>query len=189
MTGGVVLGDALSNVLPDVLPDVLTSDLITVFCGSAPGKASARRGAYYAHPGNRFWPTLAEARFTDRQLRPDEYPRLPEFRIGLTDLAKHEFGNDDELSPAAYDVEGLAAKIRDYAPRLLAFNGKRPARVFLGARNLDYGEAGSLEGTRIFVLPATSGRATRFWDITHWLRLGALHACLLESESSLESPS
>ena len=160
----------------EVLPDVLPSGLTTVFCGSAPGKASARRGAYYAHPGNRFWPTLHQARFTDRQLRPVEYPLLPAFGVGLTDLAKHEFGNDDELSAGAYDVEGLAARIRDCAPRLLAFNGKRPASVFLGARNLDYGEAGTLAGTRIFVLPATSGRATRFWDASHWMRLGALHA-------------
>jgi len=159
-----------------VLPDVLPKGLTTVICGSAPGKASARLGAYYAHPGNRFWRTLLEAGLTDRQLSPEEYPSLPDFGIGLTDLAKHEFGNDDELSAAAYDVDSLAQRIRDCKPRVLAFNGKRPASVFLGARTIDYGEAQTFEGTRMFVLPATSGRATRFFDISYWPRLGALHA-------------
>ncbi|MCY4040127.1 MAG: mismatch-specific DNA-glycosylase, partial [Gammaproteobacteria bacterium] len=110
-----------------VLPDVLQAGLTTVICGSAPGKASARQGAYYAHPGNRFWRSLFEAGFTDRQLSPEEYPSLPDFGVGLTDLAKHEFGNDDELSAAAYDVEGLAKRVCAVKPKLLAFNGKRPA--------------------------------------------------------------
>ncbi len=41
-----------------VLPDLLAPDLDIVFCGTAVGTASARRGAYYAGPGNAFWPTL-----------------------------------------------------------------------------------------------------------------------------------
>jgi len=39
-----------------VLPDVLTPGLQVVFCGTAAGTASAKRGAYYAGPGNQFWP-------------------------------------------------------------------------------------------------------------------------------------
>ncbi len=161
-----------------VLPDVLQAGLTTVFCGSAPGKASARQGAYYAHPGNRFWRSLFEAGFTDRQLSPEEYPSLPDFGVGLTDLAKHEFGNDDELSAAAYDVEGLAERVCAVKPKLLAFNGKRPASAFFGVRTIDYGEARGFEGVRVFVLPATSGRATRFFNISYWLHVGALHAAL-----------
>ncbi|MFC7609612.1 uracil-DNA glycosylase family protein [Teichococcus aestuarii] len=41
-----------------VLPDLLAPGLRLVFCGSAPGLVSAARGAYYAHPGNRFWGIL-----------------------------------------------------------------------------------------------------------------------------------
>ena len=40
-----------------VLPDVLMPGLRVVFCGYAPGTASAHAGAYYAGPGNRFWST------------------------------------------------------------------------------------------------------------------------------------
>lgn len=159
-----------------VLPDVMPHDLVTLFCGSAVGKESARRGAYYAHRGNRFWPTLYKAGFTDRLLRPEEYPRLPEFSIGITDLAKYEYGNDDELSREAYDVKGLVRRIRACTPEIIAFNGKRPASAFLGVRQIDYGEAGRFAGARVFVLPATSGRAVRFWDESYWLELGRLHA-------------
>ncbi len=43
--------------LMDILPDVLAPGLALVVCGSAAGTVSARVGAYYAGPGNRFWPT------------------------------------------------------------------------------------------------------------------------------------
>ena len=33
-----------------ILPDVLAPGLRVVFCGTAPGTASARAGAYYAGP-------------------------------------------------------------------------------------------------------------------------------------------
>ncbi|HEU5143069.1 MAG TPA: uracil-DNA glycosylase family protein [Solirubrobacterales bacterium] len=41
-----------------VLPDLVRPGLRVVFCGTAAGTASARAGAYYAGPGNRFWETL-----------------------------------------------------------------------------------------------------------------------------------
>lgn len=44
----------------NVLPDVWAAGLAVAFCGSAVGSASARRRAYYAGPGNAFWPTLFE---------------------------------------------------------------------------------------------------------------------------------
>lgn len=43
-----------------VLPDVLKPDLKIVFCGTAAGRESAARGAYYAGSGNSFWKTLHE---------------------------------------------------------------------------------------------------------------------------------
>ena len=41
-----------------VLPDLIADDLDVVFRGTAAGTASAVKGAYYAGPGNVFWPTL-----------------------------------------------------------------------------------------------------------------------------------
>jgi TDG/mug DNA glycosylase family protein len=81
-----------------VLPDILGPDLAVVFCGSAVGLRSAEVGAYYAGPGNKFWPTLAAIELTPRRLAPDEYATVLDYGIGLTDLTKTEFGADAALS-------------------------------------------------------------------------------------------
>ncbi len=52
-----------------VLLDLLRPGLRVVFCGTAAGAVSAAKGAYYAGPGNRFWPMLAKTGLTPRQLR------------------------------------------------------------------------------------------------------------------------
>jgi TDG/mug DNA glycosylase family protein len=158
-----------------ILPDLLRPGLRLVFCGSAPGEVSKMRGAYYAHPGNRFWPILAEAGFTPSRWRPHDYPRLLELGIGLTDLAKYEWGNDADLSSKAYDAAGLAERIRAARPAMLAFTAKAPAAAFLGRRTAAIGY-GRIEGPAdfppIWVLPSTSGSGARFWDPRPWLALG-----------------
>ncbi|MEX2455032.1 MAG: mismatch-specific DNA-glycosylase [Rhodospirillaceae bacterium] len=163
-----------------VLPDVLEPGLVTVFCGSAASATSAALGAYYARPGNRFWPTLFEAGFTGRRLAPEEFRTVTRWRIGLTDLAKHESGADAALSSEAYDADALRRRIEAVRPRFLAFTGKRPAGLFLlralGAGLTDYGlQAAALGPTRIFVLPSPSGRAVRWWTAAPWRELAALH--------------
>ena len=167
-----------------VLPDILGPDLAVVFCGSAVGRKSAAAGAYYAGPGNRFWPTLYEVGLTPRRLDPGEYHRVIEFGLGLTDLAKYESGGDRELTAAADDVAGLRRRIEACAPRVLAFNGKRAGRRFLG-RGVDYGMQPERSGfARIFVLPSTSGAARRYWSIAQWRALAALIAAKPASPAS-----
>ena len=159
-----------------VLPDVLPAGLRLVFCGSAPGAVSAARGAYYAHPGNRFWPILAEAGFTPSRWTPRDFPRLPMLGIGLTDLAKHASGNDADLPVDAYDVPGLCQRIRAAAPAMLAFTAKAPASAVLGRKTaaIGYGRAeGPPDMPPIWVLPSTSGSGVRHWDPRPWLALGA----------------
>jgi double-stranded uracil-DNA glycosylase len=162
----------LSAAVAPVLPDVLRVDLKLVICGSAAGTRSAQEGCYYAHPGNRFWPALHDAGLTPRRLSPDEYPLLPEFGIGLTDVCKTEFGADSELSKSAYDPGAMRAKILRYRPVFLAFNGLSPARSVLG-RVGGYGRQKDLIGrTTVFVLPSTSGLACKHWDDRPWRALG-----------------
>ena len=156
----------------DVLPDVLGPGLRIVFCGSAASAVSACVGAYYAGPGNRFWPTLHRVGLTPRLLAPAEFRTLLRYRIGLTDLCKTESGADTDLSRQADDAAALTAKIAQHRPAVLAFNGKRAARVFLGAETLDYGEQTRRVGeTAIHVLPSTSGAARRWWDEAFWRRV------------------
>jgi double-stranded uracil-DNA glycosylase len=157
-----------------ILPDLLVPGLRVVFCGYAPGTASARAGAYYAGPGNRFWPTLHEVGLTPELLTPAEFARLPEFGIGLTDVSKTASGSDREVGRRGVDPDRLAAAIATVAPAHLAFNGKNAARAALG-RPVAYGpQPEHIGGASVWVLPSTSGAARGFWDIGPWRQLAGV---------------
>ena len=150
---------------------MLAEDLDILFCGTAAGAASARKGAYYAGPGNAFWPTLFSVGLTPELLRPQDYRRILDWKLGLTDLAKHVAGADHDLAPDHFDWARLRDVVLAYRPRTLAFTSKRAAAEFLG-RPAPYGlwEA-SLGQTRIFVLPSPSGAARGAWNIDYWREL------------------
>jgi TDG/mug DNA glycosylase family protein len=158
-------------VAAPILPDLLVPGLKLVFCGTAPSPISAARRAYYAGPGNRFWQILAETGLTPRLLAPEEYGLLPQFGIGLTDIAKGASGVDADIPRDAYDPSGLAARIRAVRPGMVAFVGKNAASRFLGiaSAGIAYGR-GATPGDfpPIFVLPSTSGAARGAWDARPW---------------------
>jgi len=164
--------------MPDksfVLSDVLVSGLRVVFCGTAAGKASAAAKAYYAKPGNKFWRVLHEAGFTTlgRALLPEEYHRLPEFGLGLTDLCKKVSGNDDELSQSDFDAGELRRKIELYQPAVLALTSKKSGQMFFG-EDVEFGwQPSPIGSTRIYILPSTSGAANGSWKSHghHWQSL------------------
>jgi TDG/mug DNA glycosylase family protein len=155
----------------DVLRDVLEPGLRVVFCGTAPGTASARAQAYYAGPGNAFWQALNLTGLTPVELVPAEYERLLDYGIGLTDICKVSYGSDAEVGTAEFDVAGLQEKIAAAEPTYLAFNGKNAARGAL-ERDIAYGpQDEQVGGAAVWVLPSTSGRARRFWKIEPWRQL------------------
>ncbi len=157
--------------MTDVLPDILVPDLRVVFCGTAAGSASARKKAYYAGPGNRFWATLEETGLTPERLQPGEFTRLPELGIGLTDICKVLHGSDEEVGTVEFDVDGLRQRLAAVEPANLAFNGKNAARGAL-ERDVRYGlQEEQIGGAAVWVLPSTSGAAKRFWDIGPWQEL------------------
>lgn len=157
-----------------ILPDVLARDLDIVFCGTAAGSASARKGAYYAGPGNAFWRTLYEVRLISRPVRPEDFTQLSEWNMGFTDLAKTVSGSDSTLSKTHFDAARLRQCVLEHRPGILAFTGKRAAQEFLG-RNVEYGLLPDAIGTtRLFVLPSPSGAARRYWDVKHWHELSRL---------------
>ena len=159
------------EILP-ILPDVLVPGLRVVFCGTAAGAASARKGAYYAGPGNRFWPTLHEIGLTPGRLRPQEFASVLQFGIGLTDVAKTVSGADHELPRHGFDPQALREKILRFRPTALAFNGKRAALEFFASRAVEYGRQSLLVGkTVVFVLPSTSGAARKFWNSAYWFEV------------------
>ena len=146
-----------------ILPDVLAPDLRIVFCGTAAGTESARRRCYYAHPQNKFWRALHEVGLTDRQLDCSEFTLLPQFAIGLTDIAKTASGMDKALPIDALGRAPCAemqAKIRACAPAILAFTSLTAGRRFL-RRAAGFGEQQETIGTtRIWLLPSPSPAAS-----------------------------
>ncbi|HZX85575.1 MAG TPA: mismatch-specific DNA-glycosylase, partial [Reyranella sp.] len=115
-----------------LVPDLLAPGLDLVFCGTAPSPASFKARAYYANPGNAFWPTLHAVGLTPERLSPQRYPELLTLGIGLTDLNKTEYGSDHELSPDAMDAAALHAKLRRFRPAAVAFTSKHAASLALG---------------------------------------------------------
>jgi len=161
-----------------ILPDLLQPGLDLIVCGTAAGNKSARHEAYYAGSGNLFYQTLARCNFTAKQLLPNEYPQLLQYKIGLTDLAKFKFGTDKELTREDYDVQSFIDKIMLHKPRFICFNGKTAASVVLGiqkTKELGYGlQNKKIGNTSIFIAPSTSPRAYAFWDESHWAQLKTL---------------
>jgi TDG/mug DNA glycosylase family protein len=157
-----------------VLPDVLEPGLTLVFCGTAASRQSAAVGAYYAGPGNAFWPTLFEVGLTPRLIAPAEFRLLPGYGIGLTDMAKYESGVDADLSRTAFDPAGFREKVERFSPRIVAFTSKRAAQAYYD-RRVDYGlQAARIGLADIWVLPSPSGAARRYWDVSRWQALADL---------------
>lgn len=157
-----------------ILPDLLQPQLKIVFCGTAPGTVSARRGAYYANPGNAFWPTLFEVGLTPHRIPPEQFPSIAQYGLGLTDLAKHVYGADSVLKKADFGRDELRKKILHYAPNILAFTSKRAGQEFLGGKVLCGLQAEKIGSTLLFVLPSPSGLARSHWRIQPWRDLAGL---------------
>ena len=156
-----------------ILPDVLTYNLKIVFCGTAASKKSKLLNSYYAGPGNKFWNTLHQIGLTPKLFKPSEFKKLVECDIGLTDICKTDYGNDNELDVSKYDVNGFNLKMLEFKPGIICFNGKNAAKAYLGQKTVNYGYQELPLGTsKIFVAPSTSGAANGFWDINQWKLLG-----------------
>jgi len=150
-----------------ILPDLLANNLNLVIVGPAAGRASANRQLYYAGPSNRFWRILYEVGLTPVELRPDDYPKLLDYGIGLTDLEKGACGADSNLKPADFDRLRLRAVIKTRSPRLLAFNGKTTAAHYFDVptKQIKFGRQPDAIGrTAIYVCCSTSPA------IGHWSR-------------------
>ena len=173
-----MLTPARQGSLSDMLPDILGPGLRILFCGTAAGTVSARRGHYYAGPGNRFWPMLAETGLTPRLLRPEEDRLMPGFGLGLTDLAKTAAGMDHQIPAAAYAPERLAEVIRDWQPRIVAFTSLTAARKALAQKTIGAGRLPPdpdrdlrFPGVVFYALPSPSGAARATFDPAPWQAL------------------
>jgi TDG/mug DNA glycosylase family protein len=157
-----------------IVDDVVEPGLRVVFCGTALGAASARARAYYAGPGNKFWPTLHAVGLTPRRLEPAQYREVLRWGIGLTDLCKTRSGSDAEIGRGGFDVPRLADLMEEHRPGWLALTSKRTAQEALGLARVGYGPLDRrLGGVPVWVLPSPSGAASGHWDIGPWRDLAA----------------
>jgi double-stranded uracil-DNA glycosylase len=164
------------RVKAHILPDRLALNLRIWFVGTAAGPRSAAVGAYYAHPGNRFWRALHEARITPHLFAPQDYPKLLDLGVGLTDFCKTGWGIDSAIAREHFDVAGFKRKVSRLKPQALAFTSKAAASLWLSR------PTGRIESGRqkmahpnepaVFVLPSPSGLATSHWSIEPWREVG-----------------
>ena len=140
--------------------DVIGPGLRVLFCGINPGLFTAYTGHHFAGPGNRFWPTLHAAGFTDRLLHPSEERLLLSLGYGVTNVVARTTATAAELAPEEFVAGGraLARKVRRYRPRVLAVLGVGAYRVGFARPKATLGEQPERIGdTRVWVLPNPSG--------------------------------
>src|SRR4051794_18072073 len=106
------------HAVTQALPPIVAPGLKVLFVGINPGLRSAAVGHNFARPGNRFWPTLHAAGFTPRRLAPEEDRTLPEYGLGITNLAPRPTRaaaelTDEELRAGA---EALTRLVAEYQP-------------------------------------------------------------------------
>src|SRR5262245_66564427 len=107
------------------VPDVIAYKLRVLFCGINPSLYSAAVGHHFARPGNRFWPTLHAAGFTDRLYSPFEDRELPARGYGISNVVDRATAAADELTDAELvaGASKLARKVRRWRPACVAFLG------------------------------------------------------------------
>src|SRR5262245_8264104 len=157
------------------VPDVIAPGLRVLFCGINPGLYSGAVRHHFARPGNRFWPTLHAAGFTDRLLSPFEEAELLKLGYGITNLAQRATATADELADEELIAGAgrLGRKVRRYRPAFVAFLGVTAYRTAfarpqaqLGRQEERIAEAG------IWILPNPSGLNAHY-QLTDLARLFA----------------
>lgn len=143
-----------------IVPDVIQPGLRVLFCGINPGLYTAAVGHHFARPGNRFWPALFAAGFTEHILSPFAEQELLKSGYGITNVVMRTTATADQLSRDELKEGGkqLAAKVRRYRPRVLAILGlgayrtawEKPKAV-IGRQEEKIGD------TVVWVLPNPSG--------------------------------
>jgi TDG/mug DNA glycosylase family protein len=140
--------------------DVIVPGLRVLFCGINPGLYTAAVGHHFARPGNRFWPALFAAGFTERLVSPFDERELLQRGYGITNVVMRTTASANGISREELRQGGeqLAAKVRKYRPRVLAILGLGAYRTAFEKPKAVIGRQEEVIGeTIIWVLPNPSG--------------------------------
>jgi TDG/mug DNA glycosylase family protein len=142
------------------VPDVIAADLRVLFCGINPGLYTAAVGHHFARPGNRFWPALFAAGFTDRLMSPFDERELVKLGFGVTNVVMRATATADELTRDELRAGGkrLVRKVLRYRPAFLAILGLGAYRAAWGVPKAVIGPQEEQIGeTVVWILPNPSG--------------------------------
>jgi TDG/mug DNA glycosylase family protein len=142
------------------VPDLIAPELRVLFCGINPSLYSAAVGHHFARPGNRFWPTLYRAGFTERLLHPSEERELLARGLGITNVFSRATASAASLSLDDYrqGSKSLTRKLRRYRPRIIAFLGLGAYRIVASEPAAMVGpQPVAFAGVAAWALPNPSG--------------------------------
>jgi TDG/mug DNA glycosylase family protein len=190
-----VASTADSSSTPSSVPDVLAPGLTCVFCGINPGRVSDAAAAHFANPRNDFWRLLHDAGFTPRRYDPQEQFSLLELGYGLTNAAYRTTPGSGDLRRGDFDRVAFERRIREHAPRAVAFVGKEAYRGLYAERPELGPQVRSIGSSALYVLPSTSpanaavpyaDRLRQFRQLADWLepvQRQAVRGLVLDAES------
>lgn len=135
------------------IPDRVRPGLAIIFCGINPGLFSAAAGYHFARPGNRFWPAIYAAGFTDRLYAPTEAQEFLDLGYGLMTLVHRATRSAKDISriELRQGADSVQEKLKFLQPGFFAFLG-------IGAYRVAFHQPGAQPGPQ----PISMG-ATRFW--------------------------
>jgi len=147
------------------VPDLIAFNLKVLFCGINPGLYSGAVGHHFARPGNRFWPALYKAGFTDRLLSAFEEKELLKSDYGITNIVRRSTANASELSSSELKegAKRLTRTVLKYKPRITAVLGVDAYRKAFDRREAVLGLQSERIGTSaLWILPNPSGINAHF---------------------------
>lgn len=148
------------------IDDVIGDDVRLLIVGINPGLWTAAVNAPFAHPGNRFWPSLAESGLlpyridASQGLSDEDANTLTSRGIGITNLvdratARADELRADELRDGRIRIEQLATNLR---PDVIAVVGITAYRTAFEERGAKLGkQERTIAGAEVWVLPQPSG--------------------------------
>ena len=146
--------------------DIIAPDLKVLFVGINPGIYTAAIRRHFGRPGNRFWAALYAGGFTPRVFSPFENTELLALGLGITNIVPRPTVRADELTREELirGTKTLAAKVRRYRPRFVAFLGVTSYRIAFDRKLAAVGEQPDhrVAGARVWVLPNPSGLNAHF---------------------------
>lgn len=158
--------DELAGFENATIDDVIAEHTTLLIVGINPGLWTAAVNAPFAHPANRFWPSLAEAGLmphrvdASRGLTDDDLATFTAQGFSLTNIvgrasARAAELSAEELRAGRAQLEQLAQRL---SPRVIAILGITAYRTAFEDKNAVLGKQDrEIAGAEVWVLPQPSG--------------------------------